>query len=316
MRIFSKYWKVALVIMGIFSFTLLSKVFALDHEERGGHHIYVNHLAAKKIKSKEITKFKLKLYEPQKYWHSHTDPNEKQLRAQLLTLSKNENNELLIEAMGANSFANRRDGLTFHVKFKTSDDGYTQRLQQIIDQYDLVSQNGIIEKTDGLPSGDGDILSVEYISKENIYASRNNGRLMPFQAALSIYKLFEEITQKSGLNFTTAGSNIQIYDDATIEWLQGSWIEEYNGTTYQVTFKDNTVKIYRNNELTDDTVYTIDEGLIQPAETDSKGKHKQFVSFAYLKKGGKQILIGRAFCDHGFQNIGLIKVEADNKVQN
>ena len=179
-----------------------------------------------------------------------------------VSCEKNGDGSLRITSSGGNS--RQRDGTAFGLNYTAGDDGFTGRLQELIETYALSRGNGHVTEVGGLPAGIGDTLSVAYESGEKLYKSSNQFRTVADDAGAAIYEAFHEKAVASGFDFTTAGSNVQLYDDADEQYLQGTWKGMHFGTDVAAEFEGNRVKIWYDGELTDDTEYVVFEGDVRP----------------------------------------------------
>ena len=94
--------------------------------------------------------------------------------------------------------------------------------------------------------------------------------------------------------------NVMLYDDATVEFLQGFWKGTHFGDTILVEFIDNNIKIFVNDKLSDDTKYIIDEGSIKE-ETN-----KEFSGISSLRKKN-DILLTAYFLGDSYSTCDLLK---------
>ncbi len=141
--------------------------------------------------------------------------------------------------------------------------------------------NGRCVHVDGLPSGLGDTINVEYLSGEKIYKSSNQSKTINIEAINEFYHFFHELVKKDGYDFNSNGSNVKLYDDADCEYLQGTWKGSHFGDDIEVTFKDKNIKIKVNGQLTDDNVeYKIIDGFVQKNKlkegTDGSNRYDYF----------------------------------------
>jgi hypothetical protein len=276
----------------------------------GMHHEYTIKDAPTEIISENIVSFKLYLFEPQRYGMTieSDEYSDKEILASQMTLKKNPDGTLNITARGGNMYSTRRDGSAFIVDFNTKDNGYTAELNKIIQKYNIARRNGHISHTDGLPSGDGDTLDVTYESAERIYINANNYRILNFYEAYDIYALFKKITRDNGLDFNTAGSNVQLYDDPTIEWLQGSWKGKHFGRDVLAVFKENHIQIFYNGELTDDTDFVIVDGTVKPAGKGAEnGEYAEFKAVTGFNKKNSFSLSGHVYKNRSSSTFELLK---------
>ena len=139
-----------------------------------------------------------------------------------------------------------------------------QQIQEIIDRNNETKGNGHCVHVDGLPSGIGDSLSVEYESGEKIYKVSNQSLTVSPDSINEFYILFHETVLKDGYDFNSEGSNVKLYDDADEEYVQGTWKGTHFGDEIEITFDKNQVTIKVNGKITDNKVeYAIFEGTIK-----------------------------------------------------
>lgn len=171
--------------------------------------------------------------------------------------------------------ASARDGSAFAIALSPDLDDPAEaekvselltRLQKAVVSGNVSRDNGHTHETSGLPWGIGDTISIEYESGEKIYRYSNQYRNVNEQTASLFYDAFHDYVKKCGLDFTTEGSNLQIYDDADEEFVQGTWKGEHFGDEFVVTFEGKNVKIYKDGVLTDDCEYSITNGIIRTNE--------------------------------------------------
>ena len=158
---------------------------------------------------------------------------------------------------------NRRDGSLFGIKYETNDDSIFKKLQEVIDNNNETRGNGHCVTVDGLPSGLGDTLDIEYSSGKKIYKHSNQSPTVSFETSDKIYEIFHELVKKDGYDFNTEGSNVKLFDDADYEYVQGTWKGKHFGSEVEVTFTGNNVTISIDGKVTDDSKeYTIYQGNI------------------------------------------------------
>ena len=160
---------------------------------------------------------------------------------------------------GGNS--NERDGSQFKLDYEIQDNKIFEDLQKIIQDYRISEDNGHEHVVAGLPPGLGDFISVIYSSDEKIWKYSNQYTTVNDEASLAIYNVFHDLAIKNGFDFNTEKSNVVIYDDASVEFLQGTWEGVHFGDKYRVIFEGNHVKIYENDKLTDNTDYKMQNFL-------------------------------------------------------
>ena len=158
-------------------------------------------------------------------------------------------------------YSNNRDGKYFKVSLDTEDMSLLGKLQEIIDTYNLSRNNGYTCHVDGIPEC-GDHISIEYASGEKIYKVSNQVPTINGEAAQEIFNAFHRFVHKHGYDFTTKGSNVQLYDDADKEYVQGTWKGTHFGREIVATFTDDKVVITVDGNETDNTTYTIYEGHV------------------------------------------------------
>ena len=289
------------VLGSIMIFGLFSSGTAFSHDCyacAGRHREYTIKEMPEKINSEKIVSFNLKLFEPQRYNFRVENPDykDKQVLAYVMSLKKKDDGSIDVEAKGGNLYSTRRDGSAFIVRFNAGDLGYTELLQQLVKKYDLIKDNGRVSHTDGLPSGDGDTLDIVYDTGERIYKNANNRRILRFEAAYDIYSIFKKIANDNGLDFNTAGSNVQLYDDPTVEWLQGTWKGKHFGREVICIFKGNHIQIYHDGQLVDDADYVIVDGTVKPAGKGAEnGEYATFEFVTGLNKKNDFMLSGHLY---------------------
>ena len=157
-----------------------------------------------------------------------------------------------------------RDGSAFDLDYTSEDVTFLDRLQELVAERELSQNNGYSVHVDGLPAGLGDCLSVLYASEEKLYKYSNEERILSDEDAEAIYDAFRDFAEANGLDFTTEGSNVTVYDDADEDYLQGTWKGTHFGTEYTAVFEGSHVKIFAGDELTDDTEYVVFQGSVRP----------------------------------------------------
>lgn len=177
--------------------------------------------------------------------------------------AKKDGENIEIYATGGGKY-NRRDGSYFKIKYNTKDDSIFKSLQEVIDKNHETRGNGHTLTVDGLPAGIGDTLNVEYASGEKLYKYSNQCITVTPDTVKSFYDIFHEFVKKDGYEFNSEGSNVKLFDDASEEYVQGTWKGEHFGDKIEVTFKDKLVTIKVNDKVTDNNIeYIIVEGFIQ-----------------------------------------------------
>jgi len=222
-------------------------MFGLYNNEQpicGGRHESVMEDCPQEIKSKNIISF---------YYNKD---------GEYAVSAKKENDIIHIACNGGGQY-NRRDGSLFSIKLDIKDDSIFKDIQSIIDKNNDISENGRCTHVDGLPPGLGGTIDVIYDSGEKIYKTSNQFPVIRNESTKEYYDLFHELVKKEGLDFTTVGSNIKLFDDADTEYLQGTWKGKHFGSDIEVKFTNNKVSIKVNGEETDkDIEYNIFQGSV------------------------------------------------------
>ena len=196
--------------------------------------------------------------------------------------AKKEDNKLLLTARGGSS-SGRRDGTYFKIRLENDDFSILEDLQKVIEEHNIIRGNGHCVHVDGLPDGIGDRLSVEYKSGEKIYKESNQSLTISFDAADAIYDVFQKYVQKYGLDFTSKGSNQQLYDDADEDYLQGTWNGKHFGREISVTINKNHITITVDGKVTDDEDYIIYEGtVVSNRLREVKEKQNSYYDYEYF----------------------------------
>lgn len=223
---------------------------------------------------------------------------------------KKEDNKLHITSTGGNG--NKRDGSLFKLNYYSDNLDFLKKLNDLIIEYQLSLNNGYTVYVDGLPWGYGDSLEVLYDSEEKIYKSSNQSPMISDDARSAIYTLFLKEALNNNLDFNSEKSNVQLYDDATVEFLQGRWKGTHFGDNILVEFNDNNIKIYVNDKLTDDSTYIIYEGNIRQDKlveenptTINEHSYLEFNGISCLKKKNK-ILLTAYFMKDGYSTCNLL----------
>jgi uncharacterized protein YxjI len=170
--------------------------------------------------------------------------------------------KVLVTATGGGD-TRRREGKYFRIKLETDDYSIFNDLQEVVDKYEISRGNGYCVHVDGLPSGIGDRVHIEYESGEKIYKVSNQSLTISFDAADAIYDTFLKYVRKHGCDFTSAGSNQQLYDDADMEYVQGTWKGTHFGREVVATFDKDHITITIDGKVTDDNVpFIIFDGCV------------------------------------------------------
>ena len=173
------------------------------------------------------------------------------------------NDIVAIAAAGGGKY-DERDGSLFIIKYETKEDNILKDLQKIIDKNHETQGNGHAITADGLPTGLGDTINVEYASGEKLYKHSNQSLTVKPETAKEFYELFHSYVKKEGYDFNSAGSNVKLFDDADEDFLQGTWKGEYYGDKIEASFQKNKLTITKNGKVTDDQVeYVICNGSVK-----------------------------------------------------
>ncbi len=251
----------------------------------GGHHHYNEPNCPKTTNSGRFTSFEMHygLSFGPAMGSMMADNNNSRVRKFNLKAWINPNGTLSINATGSND-PGHRDGSYFIVRYTTADEGFMGELAALIKGSGLMADNGSVSYTTGLPSGDGDLVSGTFDNQDLLYIRNNRSPVMSDDVAGKIYDLFRSKTQSYGLDFTSDGSNIPLYDDATEEFLQGVWIGKHFGNEVKAEFTGGRVKIWYAGKLTDDVEYVIRDGKVLPKSADDDAQ----VTFEGVDKFAKQ----------------------------
>ena len=208
----------------------------------------------------------------------------------------------------------RRDGKYFILKY-IYNENVMERIIELVNKYNLSRNNGYVVQVNGLPEGLGDYLNVKYASLESIYKTSNQCRMLSDEEKAAIYELFHIFALENGLDFNSAGSNVQLYDDADLEYLQGTWKGKHFGDEFIVEFKDSHVKITKNGKLDDDCDYTIYEGCIRTnklkdgvSEATSDYDYEEFNTISCMRKKNSFTIVAY-FMKESYSTCDLLKQE-------
>ena len=105
-------------------------------------------------------------------------------------------------------------------------------------------------------------LSIKYKSGEKIWKYDNQSDIISKEAEEEIYELFKSNAIDNGFDFTTEGSNVELFNDADKDYVQGTWEGSHFGVKYKVVFEGTKIKIYKDDKLTDEGWYKIIDGDI------------------------------------------------------
>ena len=245
-----------------------------------------------KIKSKEIIFFEYKT-------------GEYELKCEL--------NHHHLKIYSTGGYSNNRDGSYFKLDYQTEDLSFLDKLQAIIEKYNIYNNNGYCQVVSGLDPIYGDSINVIYKTNEKIYKSSNQIHLVEEKASEEIYKLFLKEAKKNNYDFNSEKSNVKLYDDAEVEFLQGSWKGKHFGDIIKVEFKENHIKIYVNDKLTDDTEYIIINGCIKKNQLKKEKKefinennYEEFEGVSSLRKKNDIMLVAY-FTKESYSTADLLK---------
>ena len=218
----------------------------------------------------------------------------------------------VINIKSTGGYSNERDGRYFKLDYNTKNNNFLSELQNIIDKYNISKNNGYKHETAGLPSGLGDNISVLYDTNEKIWKYSNQFCTLDDEVQKALYNLFLKDAKENGYDFNSKGSNVQLYDDADENFLQGKWKGTHFGKEYIIEFNKDNIKIYEDGKLTDDTKYTIINGDIvknklKDGVTTPKDKndYEEFNTISVLKKKN-DILLTAYFMKDSYSTCDLL----------
>ncbi len=277
----------------------------------GGHHEYWDKSVSQEIKSEDITYFSFNAM-TRMAMLAIPEQGPESCPSYAVRMEKDDAGNVAVEARGGGE-SRHRDGTRFLVKYRVPDDGLPAALIQLVRKYNLSRDNGHVSHTDGLPSGDGETLSVRFASGESIYRNNNVFPLLERSASCAIYETFRSFAKKQGYDFTTAGSSESVYDDPTPEMLQGAWIGKHFGRDCRAEFSGNRVRIWYDGELTDDTEYVIFEGSVKPNRLSSRSspddkypEYDSFNAFVSISKKNDFTLVGHVYRNKSSSSVELL----------
>lgn len=208
------------------------------------------------------------------------------------------NNKGEVHVISRGGDISARDGSAFKLDYITNDKEFLNDLQNIVDIYGISNNNGDTLMVSGLPDGYGDMIMVSYDSGEKIYKHSNQCFMISNEAMEAIYSVFHKLAINNGYDFNTEKSNVIIYDDASEEFLQGSWKGSHFGDEILALIQGNYIKVYFNGKLMDDTDYVIINGVIKPNKLKdgidkAKNEHdyEEFNVFSSLRKKNDILLV-------------------------
>lgn len=220
---------------------------------------------------------------------------------------------LHVKSKGGNS--TERDGTYFVLDYDSKSHDILNKLQDVIVKYKINKNNGYEYEVAGLPSGLGDTISVLYKSNEKIWKYSNQSPTISDEAVKEIYDIFHECALDNSYDFTSAGSNVLLYDDATKDYLQGTWKGSHFGKKYTIIFAGDNVKIYEDDKLTDDTNYVIIDGSVVSCElkdgvqlANTRHDYKEFSVISTISKKNSFTIVAY-FMKDGYSTCDLLKQE-------
>lgn len=223
---------------------------------------------------------------------------------------KLEDKQVQISSTGGNY--QRRDGTLFKLNYLSDNLDFLNKVNDLISKYNLSKNNGYCVHVDGLPGGLDGTLNVEYDSGEKIYRYSNQSPIIMDEAEQAIYDLFHEEALNNNLDFNSEKSNVQLYDDATVEFLQGTWKGTHFGREILVEIKDKNIKIYVDGKKTDDCTYIIYQGNIRQDKLKEENP-KEINEYSYLEFNGlsclrkkNKILLTAYFMKDGYSTCDLL----------
>ncbi len=156
--------------------------------ETGGAYDYSKKLAPKTIKSKEIISFEYSFpISGLGEWAIRKIP----LTYCTFTLIRN-GEEALCTGEGR-----YHSEIEFDFDFNT-DFSALEKLQFLVDEYNLATVNGIDKGSHGIPEDFNSRLKVLYESEEKIFAADNSGSILSDQANIAIYDFFMKLAKEVG----------------------------------------------------------------------------------------------------------------------
>ena len=198
-------------------------------------------------------------------------------------------NQIHINSKGGNSY--HRDGTYFKLDYISKTNTILKELQDVIDKYNISKNNGYEHEVAGLDPSISATIKVTYKSKEKIYKYDNQSRIIDEEAEDKIYEIFHKNAKENNLDFTSEGSNVELYNDATKEYVQGTWKGKHFGSEYKVIFEGTKIKIYKDGKLTDEGWYKIIDGDIvndKPKKgvtiPKDRNDYKEFTDISIMKK--------------------------------
>jgi len=285
--------------------------------ECGQHHEYRDKSLSPEIKSENIVHFSFMSFPDHGFMMpviesgAAPDSASERVPQYAVSLVRDDSGIIRVAARGGNN-TSHRDGSQFRVEYEVPDDGLPADLQEIVRKHSLSRDNGHVSHTDGLPTGDGSILSVRYDSGEAIYRGNNVFPLLDEAATREIYQAFRRSARRQGYDFTTAGSSEPVYDDPTEEMLQGIWKGKHFGRECIAEITGSHIRIYYDGKLADDTDYVIFEGMIKPnrlargsSPDDRYPRYENFNAFTGISKMNGFTIVGHVFRNGASSSVEL-----------
>ena len=221
------------------------------------------------------------------------------------------NDKLFIKSTGG--YSNRRDGTYFRLEYETDTLDVLEEIQKVVEKYNFSKNNGLEYEVSGLPAGLGGTLNIIYDSGEKIYHYSNQSPIISNDAENEIYNIFKKLAISNGLDFNSEKSNVKLYDDASLDYLQGKWLGKHFGVEVFVVINGNNIKIYNDNKLTDDCKFIIFDGTIVPnklkdgvKEASDYHDYKSFNGLSNLRKKN-EILITAYYLENAYSTCELLK---------
>jgi hypothetical protein len=152
----------------------------------------------------------------------------------------------------------------------------------------LAKVNGTDITGEGIPEHLGSSLRVEYASDEQIYAYDNRSGVIDNTATLAVFDLFLCLARDAGCGFLHTGEEIETFQ----AHIAGTW-EDMDRTAMLVLY-GNSIKIYEDQTLTDDTTYYFEYDKLYNEQGES-GRFHRYAMFEWrdglligMEKGGAQ----------------------------
>lgn len=147
-------------------------------------------------------------------------------------------------------------------------------LQAIIEEHALASANGVDKTIQGIPERLGATLLVEYTSGERIYAHDNSSSVLSAKATDALFGFFRALAKEADCDFLHTHGEIMDFQ----EFLGGCWQDP--DKTAMLDFWGDSVKIYVDGQLTDDTTFSIEYDRLFGAQSEDGS----FSLYAYIER--------------------------------